>query len=75
MLTRRALLAAFSGAALDPERLLWQPGAKLISIPRECRSLHSNLLSESSYLNVDSLVRELTRLREMAAVCGYRLHV
>ncbi len=33
-MTRRALLSLLAGAALDPERLLWRPGAKLISIPR-----------------------------------------
>jgi hypothetical protein len=33
VLTRRAILAALAGAALDPERLLYRPGAKLISIP------------------------------------------
>jgi len=33
-LGRRAFLAMLAGAALDPERLLWRPGAKLISIPR-----------------------------------------
>lgn len=32
-MTRRGLLAALGGFALDPERLLWRPGAKLISIP------------------------------------------
>jgi hypothetical protein len=31
---RRGFLAALGGAALDPERLLWIPGRKLISIPR-----------------------------------------
>lgn len=35
-MTRRALLAVLAGAALDPERLLWQPG-KFISIPRPKR--------------------------------------
>ena len=36
MNTRRNFIAALLGAgacALDPERLLWRPGAKLISIP------------------------------------------
>jgi len=36
-MTRRALLAALAGglaAAQDPERLLWTPGKKLISIPK-----------------------------------------
>ncbi len=34
-MTRRNLLGALLGAAtLDPERLLWVPGAKVISIPK-----------------------------------------
>jgi hypothetical protein len=32
-MSRRGFLAALAGAALDPERLLWVPGRKLISIP------------------------------------------
>lgn len=33
-LSRRGFLGALLGAAvLDPERLLWVPGAKLISVP------------------------------------------
>lgn len=33
-MTRRALLASLAAAfVLDPERLLWKPGAKLISVP------------------------------------------
>jgi hypothetical protein len=28
------LAAAIAGATLDPERLLWEPGKKLISIPK-----------------------------------------
>jgi hypothetical protein len=31
--SRRGFLAALGAFALDPERLLWQPGARLISIP------------------------------------------
>ena len=32
---RRSFIAALMGTAvLDPERLLWKPGQKLISIPR-----------------------------------------
>jgi hypothetical protein len=34
MLTRRGLLAVLAGAVVDPERLIWRPGTKLISIPR-----------------------------------------
>ena len=34
-MTRRGLIGALIGAAtLDPERLLWVPGAKVISIPK-----------------------------------------
>jgi hypothetical protein len=33
-MTRRALFAILTGAALDPEKLLWRPGVKLISIPK-----------------------------------------
>jgi|SRR5579863_593451 len=33
--SRRSFLAAFAaGLVLDPERLLWKPGKKLISIPK-----------------------------------------
>lgn len=36
--TRRAFLSALAAAfVLDPEKLLWQPGAKLISIPKPRR--------------------------------------
>ena len=34
-MTRRGLIGALLGAAtMDPERLLWVPGAKVISIPK-----------------------------------------
>lgn len=39
-MNRRNFLAALAAAALDPERLLWQPGAKLISIPRPGRVIN-----------------------------------
>jgi hypothetical protein len=32
-MNRRAFIAALTGAVLDPERLIWQPGRKTISIP------------------------------------------
>lgn len=32
-MNRRSFLAALAGATLDPERLLWRPGQRLISIP------------------------------------------
>lgn len=33
-MNRRGFLTMLAGATLDPERLLWTPGRKLISIPR-----------------------------------------
>ena len=33
-MTRRALFAMLAAAVLDPDRLIWRPGAKLISIPK-----------------------------------------
>jgi hypothetical protein len=38
--------AALAGATLDPERLLWQPGCKLISIPRAIITPENPLLDE-----------------------------
>lgn len=34
-MNRRGFLAMLAGAVLDPERLLWRRGAKLISIPKK----------------------------------------
>ncbi len=39
LMQRRAFLGMLGAAALDPERLLWTPGRKLISIPPHL-SLH-----------------------------------
>lgn len=33
-MNRRAFLALAAAASFDPERLLWHPGARLISIPK-----------------------------------------
>ena len=43
-MNRRGFLAMLTGAALDPERLLWVPGRKLISIPRKNISSAGNTL-------------------------------
>lgn len=42
-MTRRALLSMLTLAALDPERLIWRPGAKLISIPAAPKALYFHL--------------------------------
>jgi hypothetical protein len=37
-MTRRGIIGALIGAAtMDPERLLWGPGAKVISIPKSVK--------------------------------------
>lgn len=65
MLNRRgfiAALAAFaSGTVLDPERLLWVPGAKTISIPAQSASLYGLMyydvtLSVGSYLGINRAI-------------------
>ncbi len=41
-MTRRGLIGALLGAAtMDPERLLWVPGAKVISIPKPVVARHT----------------------------------
>ena len=57
-MTRRGLLAALAGAVADPERLVWVPGRKLISIPAKLRPTY-NL----AYLRWrDYIVREEMRI-------------
>lgn len=38
-MTRRNLLACIAGAAIDPERLLWQPGKRVFSLPAQPKLL------------------------------------
>ncbi len=56
-MNRRGFLTALAGAVgamtLDPERLLWRPGAKLISIPAQRRC---------GLLTTDEIVRETLRI-------------
>lgn len=40
-MTRRALLAMLASASGDPERLLWKPGRKLISVPAETSAVET----------------------------------
>lgn len=45
-MNRRGFLAALlGGAVLDPERLLWRPGAKLISIPSVSEDIGYNVFN------------------------------
>ncbi len=60
-LSRRGFLA-FAGLALDPERLLWVPGKKLISIPKP---VDSAPLCYGDFFNLP---------REIAAIHGIRIH-
>lgn len=46
-MNRRGFLASLAAAfVVDPERLLWVPGAKLVSIPKPVVSLESVFVSE-----------------------------
>ncbi len=51
-----ALAAIAATAALDPERLLWRPGAKLISIPQGPRLIDPH---------------EFLHLHDMITIAGY----
>lgn len=54
-MTRRGFLAAFAAAAvLDPEKLLWRPGEKLISIPAPRPEL--SVLTTRPFLEVGDIV-------------------
>lgn len=66
MVTRRGFLASLAAAlvAPDPERLLWRPGARLISIPRPA--------SPISYISPEWLTREtLLALRSNMVATRY----
>lgn len=41
--------SALAGATLDPERLLWRPGAKLISVPRIVTPLPATFLTMDDF--------------------------
>lgn len=54
-MTRRGLIGALLGAAtMDPERLLWVPGAKTISIPKP-------VVSGNRFLTVDEFTESFLR--------------
>jgi hypothetical protein len=54
MTSRRGFLGLLAtvaaGATLDPERLLWVPGAKLISVPAPARSMADMLREIEEYV-------------------------
>ncbi len=47
-MTRRLIFRLLAAATLDPERLLWKPGAKLISIPARERFLKERYLDSAA---------------------------
>lgn len=49
-MNRRGFLGLLAGAVLDPERLLWVPGKKLISIPTASDTLTAQV-EVVAYLN------------------------
>ena len=70
MLSRRLFLGILGSAvAFDPERLLWMPGKKVISVPKpHVRTLHHmtvDLLLEPTYLQIPlSALSEFCRIKE-----------
>jgi len=70
-----AIAAAVAGSTIDPERLLWVPGRKLISIPREARVLRAVLQSSTTRFDADGfhfthtyvLTREMDRYEHIFA--------
>ncbi len=67
-MTRRTLFSALAGmlssAGLDPERLLWIPGKKLISIPAQ--SVMDQWKLDLAFYNGDQWPAEIRREREAA---------
>ena len=62
-LARRGFLGLLAGAVLDPERLLWTPGKKLISIPAPRKIVWVNLYAPHSRIGsrLDSSVLPMHR--------------
>lgn len=57
MTSRRGFLGALAAAiagpmVIDPEKLLWRPGAKLISIPKPVPSLTAERIIHDAYRNL-----------------------
>lgn len=56
MINRRGFLSLFGAAAataaIDPERLLWVPGAKVISVPRVIRIDRSMRLGDTLFVRI-----------------------
>ena len=61
-MNRRGFFAMLSGAVLDPERLLWVPGKKLISIPAALRPLRSDDLDWTVVMDEPLGMSTLTEL-------------
>lgn len=69
-MNRRSFLAALAaGLALDPERALWRPGAKLISVPKPPSVLISEYFRTSLTFSLSNLSSEELR-REVIEACG-----
>jgi hypothetical protein len=79
MLQRRAFIAALlGGAVLDPEKLLWVPGWKLISIPApRLGPFHvwANFPETDTYASYASVWIEQLMNRRWAADPAFRLRL
>ena len=48
-MNRRGFLSMLAGAVLDPERLLWVPGKKLISIPKPVAKITGLIFNRNAF--------------------------
>lgn len=77
-LSRRAFGALISSAILDPEKLLWKPGEKLISIPSEINSKNWYFFCSTECLNTVNIGLAMTVIRQYLSPQQYkekRLHI
>lgn len=78
-LSRRHLFALLAGAVLDPEKLLWEPGKKLISIPKPYQPTNLFVRSDgsdwNSGLNHEAPLKTLSRAITLASHDGTTIWV
>jgi hypothetical protein len=55
-MNRRGFLSMLAGATLDPERLLWRPGAKLISIPEPTSAAYPDFFRYTDWVVYTELI-------------------
>ena len=74
-MNRRGLFAVLAGAvaaAVDPERLLWIPGRKLISIPKPATVFYFHNVGIPPELFAEIIRRQLTVHKQIARMVFMR---